>query len=40
MTASNLFRVINSYVGNLPPMPGSFPTIPLPWCVTLAPSAS
>jgi hypothetical protein len=25
-----LFRVINSYVGNLPPMPGVFPDYPPP----------
>jgi putative SOS response-associated peptidase YedK len=30
MTASNLFRVINRYVGNLPPMPGVFPDYPAP----------
>jgi putative SOS response-associated peptidase YedK len=26
----NLFRVINRYVGNLPPMPGVFPDQPAP----------
>ena len=26
----NLFRVINRYVGNLPPMPGVFPDYPAP----------
>jgi hypothetical protein len=26
----NLFRVINRYVGNLPPMPGVFPDYPRP----------
>ena len=25
-----LFRVINRYVGNLPPMPGAFPDYPAP----------
>ena len=25
-----LFRVVNSYVGNLPPMPGVFPDYPAP----------
>jgi hypothetical protein len=25
-----LFRVINGYVGNLPPMPGVFPDYPAP----------
>jgi hypothetical protein len=30
MTASNLFRVINRYGGNLPPMPGVFPDYPAP----------
>ena len=25
-----LFRVINRYVGNLPPMPGVFPDLPAP----------
>jgi putative SOS response-associated peptidase YedK len=25
-----LFRVINQYVGNLPPMPGVFPDYPAP----------
>ncbi|MEH2537068.1 hypothetical protein V1278_002611 [Bradyrhizobium sp. AZCC 1577] len=25
-----LFRVINRYVGNLPPMPGVFPNYPAP----------
>ena len=25
-----LFRVINRYVGNLPPMPGGFPDYPAP----------
>ena len=24
----NLFRVLNRYEGNLPPMPGVFPSIP------------
>jgi putative SOS response-associated peptidase YedK len=27
---ANLFRVINRYVGNLPPMPGVFPDYPAP----------
>jgi putative SOS response-associated peptidase YedK len=27
---SRLFRVINRYVGNLPPMPGVFPDYPAP----------
>jgi putative SOS response-associated peptidase YedK len=26
----NLFRVMNRYVGNLPPMPGVFPDYPAP----------
>jgi hypothetical protein len=30
-----LFRVVNRYVGNLPPMPGVFT-----WCATPAPSAN
>jgi hypothetical protein len=34
-----LFRVMNRYVGNLPPMPGVFPDYPAP-VVTPAPSAS
>jgi hypothetical protein len=25
-----LFRVVNRYVGNLPPMPGAFPDYPAP----------
>ena len=28
-----LFRVMNRYVGNLPPMPGVFQTIRRRWCV-------
>jgi len=35
-----LFRVINRYVGNLPPMPACFRTTRLRWCATLAMSAS
>jgi hypothetical protein len=35
-----LFRVINRYVGNLQPMPGSFLTIRRPWCVMPLESAS
>jgi putative SOS response-associated peptidase YedK len=27
---SRLFRVVNHYVGNLPPMPGVFPDYPVP----------
>lgn len=27
---SRLFRVVNRYVGNLPPMPGVFPDYPAP----------
>ena len=27
---SRLFRVMNRYVGNLPPMPGVFPDYPAP----------
>jgi hypothetical protein len=29
-----LFRVMNRYVGNLPPMPGVFPDYPAPWFAT------
>jgi hypothetical protein len=32
-----LFRVVNQYVGNLPPVPASFPTTLPRWCETLAP---
>jgi hypothetical protein len=35
-----LFRVINRYVGNLPPMPACFPTIQRPSFATPAPSAN
>jgi hypothetical protein len=35
-----LFRVMNRYVGNLPPMPGVFQTILPPWCATLVLSAN
>jgi hypothetical protein len=31
-----LFRVMNRYVGNLPPMPGYSPTTPLPWSAMTA----
>jgi len=31
-----LFRVMNQYVGNLPPMPGVSRIIPPPWCATQA----
>jgi len=34
-----LFRVVNRYVGNLPPMPGVFPDYPSWWCGTLTASA-
>jgi hypothetical protein len=30
------FRVVNRYVGNLPPMPACFLTIPRPSCATPA----
>src|SRR5882672_380457 len=33
------FRVMNRYVGNLPPMPGAFPDYPAPVGVTPAPNA-
>jgi hypothetical protein len=36
----DLFRVMNRYVGNLPPMPGVSPTIRRPSCATRAPVAS
>jgi hypothetical protein len=35
-----LFRVVNPYVGNLPPMSGVFRTIRLRWCATPALIAS
>jgi hypothetical protein len=35
-----LFRVINSYVGNLPPMPGVFPDYPIPVCVIRTPGGA
>jgi len=35
-----LFRVMNRYIGNLPPMPGVFPDYRRPWCVTRVPNAS
>jgi hypothetical protein len=35
-----LFRVINRYVGNLPPMTGVFPDYPRLSSATSAPSAS
>jgi hypothetical protein len=35
-----LFRVINRYVGNLPAMPGVFPSIRLRLCATLGPAAN
>jgi hypothetical protein len=35
-----LFRVINGYVGNLPPMPDVFPDYQPRWCETLATAAS
>jgi hypothetical protein len=35
-----LFRVMNRYVGNLPPLPGVFPTIRLRWYATWAQSAN
>jgi hypothetical protein len=31
-----LFRVINRYIGKLPPMPGVFPDYPAPVCTTPA----
>jgi hypothetical protein len=31
-----LFRVMNRYVGNLPPMLGVFPDFPAPWSATQA----
>jgi hypothetical protein len=34
-----LFRMINRYVVNLPPMPGVFPTTLRQSCVMLTPSA-
>jgi hypothetical protein len=34
-----LFRVMNRYVGNLPPMPGVFPDYPTPWCAALSTAA-
>jgi hypothetical protein len=34
-----LFRVINRYIGNLPPIPGVFPDIRRPSCATLAVNA-
>ena len=36
-----LFRVMNRYVGNLPPMPGVFPGLSRSrWCATPTPNAS
>ena len=35
-----LFRVVNRYVGNLPPMPACFQTIPRQWSATSAPIAN
>jgi hypothetical protein len=35
-----LFRVMNRYVGNLPPMPGVFPTIRRPSYAMPAPSGN
>jgi hypothetical protein len=35
-----LFRVMNRYVGNLPPMPGVFLIARPRWCATRATSAS
>jgi hypothetical protein len=36
-----LFRVINRYVGNLPPMPGIFPDYPArQWCATRTAAAN
>jgi hypothetical protein len=35
-----LFRVINRYIGNLPPMPGVFPDYPAPSSATLGPSGN
>ena len=35
-----LFRVVNRYVGNLPPMPGVFPDYPLQLCARRAPNVS
>jgi hypothetical protein len=35
-----LFRVMNRYVGNLPPVPGCFRIIRLPWCATWVPTAN
>jgi hypothetical protein len=35
-----LFRVVNRYVGNLPPMPRVFPTIRLRSSATLATNAN
>jgi hypothetical protein len=34
------FRVVNQYVGNLPPMPGVFPDYPVPVGATPAPNAN
>jgi hypothetical protein len=31
---AGLFRVVNRYVGNLPPMPGVFPDYPRRSCAT------
>ena len=35
-----LFRVINRYVGNLPPMPGVYPITRRRWCATRKPTAN
>ncbi len=35
-----LFRVVNRYVGNLPPNPASFRIIRHPWCATPATAVS
>jgi hypothetical protein len=35
-----LFRVMNRYVGNLPPMPGVFLDYPHRWSAMSAPSAN
>ena len=35
-----LFRVLNRYVGNLPPMPGVFPDYPAPVVIPLPTSAT